>query len=283
MMIHIPAAVMAHPLDLTWQAIFTWVSWAVALAMIAVAVWLGLRQRTPFYLFAVLAAGVAAFAEPLYDVGFDLWFYNAHRDGSQGAMWSHFTAFGVVQPNWTHSGYMILYAAAVLYAGRRLYEGRLTGRGLLVVWLIEIVTSCVFEMIGTGVNVYTYYGPLVLRLWHYPVVIGVLEGTQTLLFTVLAVQIWRRVRSRWGLTSLFAVFPVTMFGANFGLGAPVIIALHLDGSVYSQSLVWVATFLSIGLCCVAVRGAWLFLPKPLELIADGEIPRTHPSIETAGG
>ena len=98
-----PAAVMTHPLDLTWQAIFTWVSWAIVLAMIAIAVWLGRRQRTPFYLFAVLAAGVAAFAEPLYDVAFDLWFYDAHRDGSPGAMWSHFTAFGVVQPNCTPS------------------------------------------------------------------------------------------------------------------------------------------------------------------------------------
>lgn len=281
-MVHIPSAVMAHPLNLTWQAAFTWISWAVVVAMIAVAVWLGLRQRTPFYLFAVLAAGVAAFAEPLYDVAYDLWFYNAHRDGSQGAMWSHFTAFGVVQPNWTHSGYIILYAAISLYAGRRMYEGRLTGRGLLVIWVIEIVTSCVFEMIGTGVNVYTYYGPFVLRLWHYPLVIGVLEGTQTLLFTVLAVQIWRRVRTGWGLTSLFGAFPMTMFGVNFGLGAPVIIALHLNGAVYSQALVWVATFLSIGLCCVAVRGAWLFLPEPLALITDGETPKTHPSIRTAG-
>lgn len=259
----IPATVMTHPLDLTWQAIFTWVSWATALAMIAIAVWLGRRQRTPFYLFAVLAAGVAAFAEPLYDVAFDLWFYDAHRDGRPGAMWSHFTAFGVVQPNWTHSGYIILYAAVSLYAGRRMYEGRLSGRGLLAIWGAEILTSCAFEIIGTGVNVYTYYGPFEFRLWHYPAVIGVLEGTQTLLFTVLAVQIWRRVRSAWGLASLFVAFPMTMFGANFGLGSPVIIALHLNVSVFSRGVDWVATFLSMGLCCVAVRGAWMFLPKPL--------------------
>jgi hypothetical protein len=61
---------------------------------------------------------------------------------------------------------------------------------------------------------------------------------------------------------------MTMFGANFGLGSPVIIALHLDVSVFSRGLVWVATFLSIGLCCVAVRGAWMFLPGPLEPDSD---------------
>jgi hypothetical protein len=62
---------------------------------------------------------------------------------------------------------------------------------------------------------------------------------------------------------LFAVFPITMFGANFGLGAPVIIALHLSHSTFSSGLVWIATFLSIGLCALAVHGASLFLPTPI--------------------
>ena len=64
-----------------------------------------------------------AFAEPLYDVAFDLWFYDVDGDGKAGAMWSHFTAFDVVQPNWTHSGYIILYANMTLYAGHRIIRG----------------------------------------------------------------------------------------------------------------------------------------------------------------
>lgn len=252
-------AVMSHPLSMVWQSIFTYASWAIALAMIGLAVHLWRRERTPFYLCAVLAAGVAALAEPLYDVTFDLWFYDAHKDGTPGAMWDTFTAFGVVQPNWTHSGYIILYAAVALYAGRRMYDGTLSRRGLLAVWAIEIVSSCVFEMIGTGVNVYTYYGPYELRIWNYPLVIGVLEGTQTVLFTVAATQVWRRVRTPWGLTSLFALFPVTMFGANFGLGSPLIIALHLSPESFSRGLVWVATFVSMALCALAVNGAHRFI------------------------
>lgn len=252
-------AVMAHPLSLTWQAIFTYASWAIALAMVGVAVYLWRRERTPFYLCAVLAAAVAAFAEPLYDVAFDLWFYDAHKNGTPGAMWTHFTAFGVIQPNWTHSGYVILYAAVPLYAGRRMYEGTLSRRGLFTVWAIEIVSSCVFEMVGTGVNVYTYYGPFVLRLWHYPLVIGVLEGTQTVLFTVLATQIWRRVRSGWGLTALFAAFPITMFGVNFGLGWPVIISLHLSPGDFSRGVVWAGTLVSLALCPLVINGAHRFI------------------------
>ncbi|MCU1693122.1 MAG: hypothetical protein JWM64_2213 [Frankiales bacterium] len=256
-----PPEVLMRELDLTWQSIFSWASWAIALVMIAVAARMGLKQRTPFYLFAVLAAGVAAFAEPLYDVAFDLWFYDVH-DGQTGAMWSTFSAFGVVQPNWTHSGYIILYAAIALYAGRRMYEGRLTQKGVFLIWAGEIMTSIVFETIGTATHVYAYYGPYEMRIVNYPLPIGVLEGTQTLLFTVLAVNIWRRTNSALGLSSLFVAFPITMFGANFGLGSPLIIALHLDGGDFSSALVWVASFVTMGACLVAVRGAALFLPKP---------------------
>lgn len=253
-------AVMQHPLNLLWQNIFMWASWLIVLVMLVVAVSMGLKQRTPFYVIAILAAGVAAFAEPLYDVAFDLWFYDAHADGTPGASFSHFSAFGVVQPIWTHSGYIILYAAASLYAGRLIYEGRLSRRGLFLVWGAEIAMSTAFEVIGTGTGVYTYYGPYVGRIVNYPVVIGVLEGTQTLLFTVLAVLLWRKVSTAWGLLSLFVLFPMTFFGANFGLGAPVIIALHLDGGLSTDGLVAAATILSIALCALAVYGLNRLLP-----------------------
>ncbi len=266
--------VMQHPLNLLWQNIFMWASWLIVLMMLVIAVLMGLRQRTPFYVIAILAAGVAAFAEPLYDVAFDLWFYDAHADGTPGAALSHFSAFGVVQPIWTHSGYIILYAAASLYAGRLIYEGRLRRRGLFLVWGAEIAMSTAFEVIGTGTDVYTYYGPYVGRIVNYPVVIGVLEGTQTLLFTVLAVLLWRKVSTAWGLLSLFVLFPMTFFGANFGLGAPVIIALHLDDGLSTDGLVAAATILSIALCAFAVYGLSRLLPDapPNDALASDPVP-----------
>ncbi|MFF3574066.1 hypothetical protein ACFYXQ_40605 [Nocardia jiangxiensis] len=269
-----PPNVMRHELDLLWQNIFTWTSWAIVAVMLIIALRMCLRQRTPFYILACLAAGVAAFAEPLYDVAFDLWFYDVHN-GKPGAMYSHFTAFGVVQPNWTHSGYIILYSSACIYVGRRIYAGRLNRIGLLAVWVAEIITSCIFEIVGTGTNVYTYYGPYELRIWNYPLAIGVLEGTQVIFFTVLAVQIWRHVSTRWGLLSLFPAFPITMFGANFGIGSPLIIALHLSGPTFSSGIVWAATALTLTLCSIAVIWAGKFLPKPpSKADPDGE-PTPH--------
>lgn len=255
-----PQHVMMSELNLFWQDVFTWGSWAIVLLMAIIAIRMGLRQKTPFYLLACLAAGVGAFAEPLYDVAFDLWFHDVHN-GQPGAMYSHFTAFGVVQPNWSHSGYIILYATACLYAGRAIYEGRMTPRLLGLIWLAEITASCVFEVIGTGVGVYTYYGPYVLRIWNYPLVIGVLEGTQVILFTILAVQYWRRVDNQLALFGLLVIFPITMMGANMGLGAPVIIAMHLSPAEFSMNLIWLATFLTIALCGLTVYGARKFLPE----------------------
>jgi hypothetical protein len=258
----VPQDVMQHPLDLAWQDAFTYASWGIVAVMLVFAVRMGLAQRTPFFLLAIAAAGIGAFAEPLYDVAFDLWFYDATPEGAPGAADAHFTAFGIVQPNWTHSGYIILYAMAALYAGRAMLEGRITRRTLFLFWGLEILASCVFEVIGTGVDVYTYYGPYELRIWEYPLVIGVLEGTQVMLFTVLAVRIWKAVGNTAALGLVVVVFPITMLGGNFGLGWPVIIALHLQEPEFSSTLVWVGTFLSMALCATAVYAASLFLPRP---------------------
>lgn len=254
-----PFDVMTHDVSPLWQNIFTWLSWLIVLAMAAIALRMSFRDRTPFYLIACVAAAVGAYAEPLYDVAFDLWFYDA-QDGKPGAGLMHFSAFGIPQPNWTHSGYVILYAGACLYAGRRIYEGRIQRSGIFALWGLEIVTSCVFEVIGTGTNVYTYYGPHVLRIWNYPIAIGILEGTQVMLFTVVAALIWRRVSSGWGLLSIIIVFPMTFFGANFGLGYPLIIAMHLDNGMASTWAISAATVLSIGLCTFVIYGLGATLP-----------------------
>lgn len=254
------AAVMMSELDLFWQSLFTWASWGIALLMRLIAWRMGTRQKTMFYIIAILAVGLGAYIEPLYDVAFDLWFHDVHN-GEPGAMWSHFTAFEVIQPNWTHSGYVILYATACLYAGRMMYEGRVSNSLLCVIWLAEIGASCLFEVIGTGLGVYTYYGPYVLRIWNYPLVIGILEGTQVMVFTVLAVRVWRASSGNLELVGLFLLFPVTMLGVNTGIGGPIVIALHLPQAESSPGIIWVATVLTICLCMITVYGVSKFLPR----------------------
>ena len=256
-----PPTIMANHLNEVMQAILTYVSWALVVAMLVVAWRLGKKERTPFYLFACLAAGVAAFAEPLYDVAMDLWFYDVNAHGSAGAMWSHFTAYGIVQPNWSHSGYVILYANAALFAGHKIAKGIWGRKELFTIFGVEFLVSCLFEMIAINGNAYEYWGPHQFRVFQYPLVIGVLEAAQVVTFTVVACLLWNRVRSWVGLLALFALFPITFFGVNFGVGSPVIIALHLNDPGSNGFIVACATLISMAWAVALVYGVSMFLPK----------------------
>ena len=242
-----------HHLDLTGQNILTYGSWGLTLVLLAVAVRLGRKEGgTPFYLLMVLASMVAAFAEPLYDVGFSLYFYSTH------GMQTTFTAFGIPQPVWAYSGYAVLYAAPAIYICRKIRQGELTRRGLFAVAGVEFLMSCAFEMIGINIGTYTYWGPHVFRIFSYPLVIGVLETAQVVCFAVAAAQLRRRVSSTTGLLALFVIFPVTFFMANFGAGAAVIIGIHALHT--TQLIVTVTTLVSIGCAAVLIRLAASSLP-----------------------
>ena len=235
------------------QAILTDVSWALTAFLLVLAVWMGVRERTPFYALLVLGALVGAFAEPLYDVAMMLYFY------STPGMWTHFTAFDIPQPIWTHSGYVVLYAAPAIYITRQIARDTMT-RQTLFFWAgITLLESAAFEMIGINGGLYTYWGPHVFRILQYPLVIGVLEAAQVICFAIAASVLRDRHTSLWQLLGLFVLFPCTFFMANFGAGWPTIIAVHLKHT--STLAVTAATVVSIGFAVVLVRAAASFLPR----------------------
>ena len=248
-----------HELNLTTQAILTDASWALTAVLLVIAIRMGVRERTPFYALMVLGALVGAFAEPLYDVAMMLYFYSTH------GMWTHFTAFDIPQPIWTHSGYVVLYAAPGVYIAHRIARGLMTRRTLFVWAGITLLESAAFEMIGINGGLYSYWGPHVLRIFQYPLVIGVLEAAQVICFAVAASQLRARSTSQWQLLGLFVLFPCTFFMANFGAGWPTIIAVHLKNT--STPIVLVAAVLSICFAAVLVRAAASFLPA--QSAADG--------------
>jgi hypothetical protein len=200
----------------------------------------------------VLAAMVGAFAEPLYDAAMSLYFYST--DG----MFTHFTAFGIPQPVWTHSGYAVLYAAPAIFIAGKIRRGTLTKNALFAWAGVELAMSCTFEMVGINGGTFTYWGPHELRIGNYPLVIGVLEAAQVMCFAVGAALLRERVSGPAGLLGLFVLFPCTFFGANFGAGAPTIIAIHLDDP--SSAIVVLASILSMAAAACLVRAAGSFLP-----------------------
>jgi hypothetical protein len=253
-----------HTLNLTTQAILAYGSWGLTALALVFAVRWGIRERTPLYALMVVAAMIGAFAEPLYDVAMSLYFY------SGPGMWTHFTAFDIPQPIWTHSGYVVLYASAAILITREIHRGSMTPRKLYAWAAVELVMSCVFEMFGINGGAYSYWGPHVLRIFHYPLVIGVLEAAQVICFAVAASQLRSRSRSHWQLLGVVVVFPCTFFMANFGAGWPAIIAVHTRGT--STGLVLGATVISICLALTLVRLAASFvpLPEPVRSIGDAQ-------------
>jgi hypothetical protein len=248
----VPQPPIDHPLDLTTQAVLLYGSWVLTAVVLAVAIRLGARERTAFYPLLVLAVLVGAFVEPLYDAAMMLYFYST--DG----MVTHFTAFGIPQPLWTHSGYVVLYAVPALVITRSAWRGTLTTARLYTLAGVELLMSCVFEMIGINGGAYAYWGPHTFRLVNYPLIIGILEVVQVVLFAVAADALRRRVSHPAGLLGLFVLFPITFLGANFGAGWPTIIAIHLDTP--ATPIVVAGTLLSMVLAAVAIRAAAAVIP-----------------------
>jgi len=242
------------------QAILTDVSWALTAVLLVIAIWMGMRERTPFYALLVLGALVGAFAEPLYDVAMMLYFY------STPGMWTHFTAFDIPQPIWTHSGYVVLYAAPAVYITRQIARGMMTRRTLFVWAGITLLESAAFEIIGINGGLYSYWGPHVFRILQYPLVIGVLEAAQVIVFAVAASQLRARCTAQWQLLGLFVLFPCTFFMANFGAGWPMIIAVHLKHT--STAVIAAASVVSICLAAVLVRATASFLSRSTADAAD---------------
>jgi hypothetical protein len=249
-----------HELNLTTQALLTDLSWGLTAVLLLIAIRMGVRERTPFYALMVLGALVGAFAEPLYDVAMMLYFYSTH------GMWTHFTAFDIPQPIWTHSGYVVLYAAPGIYIAHRIARGMMTRRTLFAWAGITLLESAVFEIVGINGGLYSYWGPHVLRIFQYPLVIGVLEAAQVICFAVAASQLRARCTAQWQLLGLFVLFPCTFFMANFGAGWPTIIAVHLERT--STPVVLVAAVISICFALLLVRAAASFLPP--QSAADGK-------------
>jgi len=232
-----PDDIVAHHLNHTGQNVLTIASWVITAVVLAVAIHLTRRARDPIFVCVLVASGVAALAEPLYDVMFSLYFYSGH------GMQKTYTVFDIPQPVWAYSGYAILYGLPAMFIVKEIGEGKMTPNRLWAWAGVEFVESCVFEIAGTSMGTYTYWGPYEFRLGHYPVVIAVLEAAQVMCFAVACAQLRYRMTAPWQALGTFVIFPVTMLGANFGAGWTTIVALH----AHETTVWWVraATVVSI--------------------------------------
>lgn len=240
-----------HPCNLVMQDIMNYVSYGLTLVLLLVTLRMGKKERTPFYTLLLLAVFVGAVAEPIYDEGMMLLFYVP-------GIISHFTAFNIPQPLWTHSGYAILYAFPAIMICNRIYKGTLTLPVLFAFAGLEMAMSCTFEILGINFGTYSYWGPHVFRIIKYPLVVGILETAQTICFSIAAANLRYRASSNLHLLGLFVLFPLTMIGVNLGVGMTTVVALHWENT--TPLIVTIGTVISIIFALVAIRGAASVIP-----------------------
>jgi hypothetical protein len=148
--------------DLTTQAILTYGSWALTAVILVLSIWMGTRERTPFYALMVLAALIGAFAEPLYDVGMMLYFYS-----TQG-MW-----IGVLE-----AAQVICFAVAASQLRAR-YTGKWHLLGLFVLF------PCTFYMANFGAGWPTI---IALHMEHTSTALIAIASVSSICFALVLVR-----------------------------------------------------------------------------------------------
>ncbi len=242
-----------HSLNLVTQTIMTFTSWAIALSLLAVSAWRGRQQGTVFPVLLVLAAGVAALAEPLYDIAFKLLFFIPGQ-------WTLFTYGDIPQPLWTISGYMILYAGPAIFICENLARG-ISRRTFLTWAAVTLLASSGFEIYGIAGGAYSYWGPHAFRIFGYPLAVGVLETTFVMLFSVLAHEYRNRMSSVLGLLGIFVLFPCTFYGVNLGIGAPMLVTLGLASASPPLATVGAAVSIGVAVCVIAALARYTAVPS----------------------
>jgi hypothetical protein len=248
-----------HPLNPTTQAVLTFASWGIALALLTFAGYESRKHRTPFHVLLVLAAAIAALAEPIYDIGFKLLFYTPGQ-------WTLFTYSDIPQPVWTISGYVTLYAGPALFICERLTHG-LDERSFWKWTGITLLVSATFEIVGIEGGAYEYWGPHTFRLLEYPLVVGVLETTFVMLFSVCADALRKRVATKWGLTGLLILFPGLFYFVNFGIGAPTLVAIGLSPPSPVAVTIGSALSIAIAILVLAALGRYVAGDAPVTVSA----------------
>jgi ABC-type spermidine/putrescine transport system permease subunit II len=113
-------------------------------------------------------------------------------------------------------------------------------------------------MVGINGGVYEYFGAHALRLFNYPLAVGVLETTQVICQCMAATALRRHVGEGWGLLGLFLLFPFVFYGVNFGIGAPILVAINMPE--VNPSVVLAASLFSIGAGIALMLGLARLLP-----------------------
>ncbi len=188
--------------------------------------YLAWAQRTPLYLFAILAGHIGALASPLWRVLYGV-SYNLDLPTVQTLLGQPVPLPVLLGAGWYYT--MPALVVFFLFTTRWWFPGALTG---VLTYLIFLLYHLLIETLGLRTQTWAYNGSSLPLGFSEPLLAAIMSGliSYGLLYVLLAVH-----RFAWP-SMLFAVLPSVLLISlliHGLLGAPLWLALLLDGQTWA--------------------------------------------------
>jgi len=235
--------------DQTWALVMVVLLYAGFAAVIAWALWSGLRRRQPLPLVLLVAGVIAANIEPLGDhVGLIVY--------APDIPWFDYWVMGRQMPSFIAVAECSYVAFGSYYAYRMIAEGRSLREIGIVAALWVGIPEIVVEMLWHHWGIISYYGDNPTRIGGIPLYSIVQNSTLLPVYGVAVFLGVRYLRGRQILWLILAI-PTVTIGYIVGVSWPVYLAIQ---SSWPAGVVWGAALVTI-VSSIAVTYAALQYPE----------------------
>jgi hypothetical protein len=239
-----------QPVNTTGQLIMAVGTTVVMLLAVAWTLRLAARRKQVWPVVIVVSAGFCSLMEAIYDNAFNLWFYTGPD------VFPGYDGFGIHVAWWVSVTYVWVYGVQAVWLATRIDAGasrRDIGRYSALLWCVFTA----FEMVGTNLGTYGYFGEHPYRVAGFPIWVSVANTA----IVVVAAALITRLRPllpgarAWAMIVLVpAAFALGTFTSSF----PTLeIISHPDPN---PLLMWVSATVSMVLGAVVCYLACLPLP-----------------------
>lgn len=262
-----PYAPVTVPVNTTGQLIMAVGTTLVMVLAVAWTLRLAARERTVWPVVILVSAGFCSLFEAIYDNAFNLWFYTGPE------VYAGYDGFGIHVPWWVPVTYVWVYGAQAVWLATRIDAGatrRDIGRYSALLWCV--FTG--FEMVGTNLGTYGYFGEHPYRLAGFPIWVSVANTAIVVVAAVLITRLRPLLPGprAWAMIVLVpAAFALGTFTASFPT-LEIISRPHPD-----PLLMWFSATVSMLLGAVVCYLACLPLPARDAVAVDNALTMTPTS------
>lgn len=228
----------------TGQLVMMIGNFTILAVVVALCLYSGLaRRRWDALAVIVLGGTLCSFVEPLWDRAYQLWFF---AEGQTN--W--YVTYGIHLPIWVLPTYIWFYGGQAYVAYRLAQRG---SRATMVKAACAVfVIATAFEITGTHVGTYEYWGDQAFRVAGFPIWISVLNAAVPVITGVVLARA-ATVLPGVQILALAVLVPACDALVMFGPVAPYLAALNAGAS---STVIWVA---AIGCSALTVMLLWLAL------------------------